>query len=177
MTEGARLMRGSHRTYSLADRAGRDTAGPPPYPLHPPFPTSPQRDLTPPTALRSFAHGTSAHRWRPYGPLQLGLRSPARRAVPPAHRGHRSRAVATGVRALHPGGAALARPRLGRGAGRGRPPWPLSPVGAPGALSRGRGGAARARRGLPLLLFDRAPGGSAGGAHACRTEPRLRRPL
>ena len=67
----------------------------------------------------------------------------ARRHVHPPHRGHRRRALDARVGGGDPRRPALARPRLGRGAGRRRPARTLSPVGAAAPLSVVRAGAAR----------------------------------
>ena len=74
--------------------------------------------------------------------FNYALRPQARRAVPPPHRGHRPAAQPSRQRADDLRRPALAGPRLGRGAGRGRAVRPLPPERALGDLPRARGGAA-----------------------------------
>ena len=74
-----------------------------------------------PRPLRPLPHRLPPHRRGPHRPLQLALGPPHRRQVRPAHRGHRPGALHRGGGARHPRRDALARPRLGRGAGRRRP--------------------------------------------------------
>ena len=73
-----------------------------------------------PRPFRAVAHRLPARRRRPHRALQLALRAAARRRVRAAHRGHRRRAVVRRDGRGHPRRPALARPRLGRGAGRRR---------------------------------------------------------
>ena len=96
--------------------------------------------------------GIGAHR-----PLQLPRRPPQRRQLRRAHRRHRRGALRGALRARHPRRPRLAGPRLGRGAGRGRLPWPVSPERAPRDLPRGGRPAAGRRSCLPLLLQPGAP--------------------
>ena len=67
------------------------------------------------------------------------------RHVHPAHRGHRRRALDARVRGRDPARPALARPRLGRGAGRRRTARTVSAVRAAAPLSVVREGAAQRR--------------------------------
>ena len=127
-------------------------------------------------------HRAQPHRRSPRGdglrrPLQLRPRPQARRAVHPAHRGHRPRAQLAGERGHDLRGPALAGPAVGRGPRRRRPPRALPPERAHGDLPRARRGARAPRRRLPLLLHPRAARRAARGAEGAEGELRLRRPL
>ena len=93
--------------------------------------------------LRALPDRLPAHRRRAHGPVQLALRPALRRHVPPAHRGHRPRALDAGRGRRHPRRPQLARPPLGR-----RGDEPVRP-----RLASSRGGRPDAgqRRRLPLL--------------------------
>src|SRR5215203_3164070 len=60
-------------------------------------------------SLRTVPDGRPAHRRRAHGTVQLASGAPPRRAVRPAHRGHRPRAIHAGERRADPGRPALAR--------------------------------------------------------------------
>ena len=119
---------------------------------------SPLADRVPPRRRRS-------HR-----PLQLAVRPPPRRRRRAAHRGHRP--VPRGGRRdrADPGVARLARARLRRVAGQGRPVRAVPAERAARRLPRGRGAAGR-RRARVSLLPD--AGGARGGP---RDGARDRRP-
>ena len=70
--------------------------------------------------IRSESDRPAARRQRAHGAVQLAARARQGRHVHPAHRGHRHRAIDARVGGRHPRGSALARTRLGRGAGRRR---------------------------------------------------------
>ena len=130
-----------------------------------------------PGAIRSLTQRRPARREHQDRPLQLGVRAAERRRVRAAHRGHRPD---PGHRRIHRRGdrdAALARARLGRRAGRGRPLRSLPAERADGPV-RGLG-APVPRRGPGLLLLLHARGtGAAPGGGAQRGRPvRVRRAL
>ena len=127
-----------------------------------------------PAARRALADGRPARRDGVHVVVQPGLRPPARRAVPAAHRGHRPRAVPRGQRAAGLRHAALARPGLGRGPRHRRPVRPVPPVRAARPLPGLRRAAARRRARVPLLVQHRAARGDARGAAEGQAAHRIR---
>ena len=67
--------------------------------------------------LRSLPDGRAPHRRRAHGAVQLAPGPPRRRRAAAAHRGHRHASAHARERRADPRRAALARARLGRGAG------------------------------------------------------------
>ena len=76
-----------------------------------------------------------------------------------------------------PRGPPLARPGLGRGPGRRRPPRSLPPVGAAGALPGDERSAPGERTRLPLLVHGRGAGGATEGRAREGGGSRVRRPV
>ena len=129
--------------------------------------------------IRAQSDRRAAHRRRQDGTVQLASGPRSGRPDGAAHRGHRPRALHAGERRPDPGGAALARARLGRGAAvavgaaraprrGGRPAARLRPR----LRGRGRGALPGPRRGR-----DHLPGRDPGPGHQpARGDPGLRDP-
>ena len=123
-----------------------------------------------PRPLRPVPDGIRPHRQHPRRRLQLALRPPRRRQVPPAHRGHRPRALHQGGDRQGPRRDGLARPRLRRArrlpdAQRRRPP---RRGGAAALLRRrlqGRQGVGRPRHGRKEVRRGRPLPHAEGGRH------------
>src|SRR6476661_2526643 len=94
--------------------------------------------------IRAGADRIAARRLRAYRTVQLALRPSPWWDVRAASRRHRCRTVARGMDRGHPGCAALARARLGRG--------PVPPERPAGPVCGRRRTAARGRTGVRVLL-------------------------
>ena len=115
-----------------------------------------------------ISHRSTARRQRAHGAVQLAAGPRQGRHLHPAHRGHRRRALDARVGDEHPRGPALARPRLGRGAGRRRAARPVPPERAAAPVRVVRERAGRRRPCLLLLLFA---GEARGGPRSRRRRP------
>src|SRR2546425_117060 len=103
--------------------------------------------------LRALAHRVPAHRGRPHRAVQLALGAEEQGRVRAPHRGHRPVAQHAAERTGDHRRPQVARPRLGRGPGRGRPARALLPDAAAGHVRQARGVPDRAGQGVPLYNF------------------------
>ena len=112
--------------------------------------------------VRPFPHRIPARRRRADRPVQLALGAPARRDLHPSHRGHRPGPLHEAGRGGDLRGAALARARLGRGAGHRRSARAVLPDGAPRSVRVPRA-EARRRKGRRSRATARARSSTSGG--------------